>query len=77
MDFDERMHRLLDSLSDFFAESPGLLPLIGLGLIVLNFLLQIFPGPESGWFVESNLVLHLGLILALVGMLLIRPITKE
>lgn len=77
MDFDERMNRLLDSLSDFFAESPGSLPLIGLGFIFLNFLLQIFPGPESGWFVESNLLLHLGLILAIIGMLLIRPITKE
>ncbi len=77
MKFDERMNRLLDWLSDFFANYPGLLPLVGLLLIIVNFVLQIYPGPDSGWFIERNICLHLGLILALLGFLLVRPITRE
>ncbi|MCA9936591.1 MAG: hypothetical protein H6662_11195 [Ardenticatenaceae bacterium] len=77
MSFDERMNRFLDWLSDFFAQYPGVLPILGLLLIVLNFILQIFPGPNSGWFVESNFCLHLGLIIAMIGFLLVRPITRE
>lgn len=76
MKFDQRMNKLLDSLSDFFATYPGLFPILGLLLIVLNFVLQLFPGLGSSWVVESDLFLHLGLILALVGFLLIRPLTR-
>lgn len=68
------MNKLLDKLNDFIAERPGLLPLLGIGLILINLLLQIFPGPGSGWFVDSNLLLHLGLILSLIGILLIRAL---
>lgn len=77
MKFDKRMSRFLDWLSDFFATYPGLLPLLGLLLILINLILQIFPGPDGGWFVESNVCLHLGLILAMIGFLLVRPITRE
>lgn len=77
MKFDERMNKILDWLSDFFANYPGLLPLVGLLLIVVNLVLQIFPGPSAGWFVQSHFCLHVGLILALVGILLVRPITRE
>lgn len=66
------MNELIDRLGDFFAERPGLLPLVGIGLIFINFILQIFPGPGSGWFVDSNALLHLGLICGLLGLLLIR-----
>jgi hypothetical protein len=70
------MNKLLDRLSDFFAARPGLLPLVGILFIVINLLLQIFPGPGSGWFVDSNFMLHIGLVLSLVGILLIRALTK-
>ncbi|MCB9422176.1 MAG: hypothetical protein H6667_20405 [Ardenticatenaceae bacterium] len=66
------MNRFLDWLGDFLEKRRGLLPLIGLGLIVLNLILQIVPGPGSGWIVDSNLFLHLGLIVSLIGILLIR-----
>lgn len=69
------MNELLDKLSDFIAERPGLLPLLGIGLIFINLLLQIFPGPGSGWLVDSNLLLHLGLIVGLLGILLIRTLS--
>lgn len=66
------MNDFLDKLSDFFNKYPGLLPLVGLGLIVLNLILQLFPG---SWFVDRNILLHIGLILSLLGLLLIRPLT--
>lgn len=65
------MNELLDKLSHFLGERPGLLPIIGIILVVVNLLLQFFRG---NWFVDSNVLLHLGLIISLVGMLLIRPL---
>jgi hypothetical protein len=66
------MNQFIDWLGDFLENRRGLLPLIGLGFIVLNLILQIMPGPGSGWLVDSNLFLHLGLIISLIGILLIR-----
>ncbi len=65
------MNELLDKLSHFIGGRPGFLPLIGIALIVVNLLLQFFRG---NWFVDSNLLLHLGLLTSLIGILLIRPL---
>ena len=69
------MNDLIDRLNDFFAERPGLMPLFGLLLIIINLLLQIYPGPDSGWIVDSNLLMHIGIIASIFGILLIRPLT--
>lgn len=69
------MNELIEKLNNFFGERPGLLPLVGVALILVNLLLQIFPGPGSGWFVDSNLLLHLGVVFGLVGMLLVRALS--
>jgi hypothetical protein len=61
------LNKFLDSLSEFIAHRKGLLPLLGTFLIVINFALQFFP---LGWITETNLFLHAGLILALIGFLL-------
>ena len=66
------MYQFLDWLGDFLEKRRGLLPLIGLGLIILNLILQIVPGPGGGWIVDSNLLLHLGLVVSLIGILLVR-----
>lgn len=58
----------LDVLSEGLARRKGLLPMLGILLVMLNLALQFFPG--SGWVVESNLFLHLGVFLGLLGMLL-------
>jgi hypothetical protein len=65
----DRFSKLLDVMSDYLAHRKGLLPLVGIGLIFLNFILaMIFP---ADWFIiKSNLFLHLGLIVALLGLLL-------
>jgi hypothetical protein len=63
----QKFSRFLDRISEFLAARKGLLPLIGLVLVVINFILQFF---SIGWVAESNLFLHLGLILAIIGFLL-------
>jgi hypothetical protein len=65
------MNKLLDKLGGILNKYPGLLPLIGIGLVVLNLILQFFPG---NWIVDSNLFLHVGVITALLGILMIRPL---
>ncbi len=65
------MNDLIDRIGHFLGGKPGLLPLIGIGLILLNFVFQLFP---SNWFAEVNLFLHIGLIVSLIGILLIRPL---
>ena len=64
----KKLNELLDKLSNYLAHRKGLLPMIGLILILLNWFLQLFPG--LGWIVDSNTFLHLGLILSILGFLL-------
>lgn len=60
--------RLLDFLSNYLAHRKGLLPIIGLVLIFLNFVLQfIIPG---SLIATSNLFLHFGLMIAIFGLML-------
>jgi hypothetical protein len=63
------LSKLLDQSSDFFAHRKGLLPLIGIGLILLNLLLALVLPPAS-FLVTSNLFLHFGIIVALFGLML-------
>jgi hypothetical protein len=64
----QKISQILDSLSEFFARRKGLLPMTGIILVICNGLLQFFPG--MGWLVSTNLLLHLGVIIALFGFLL-------
>jgi hypothetical protein len=62
------MSKLLDLLSEYLAHRKGLLPLIGIILIILNLILQfVF---EPFWLTTSNLFLHIGLIIAIIGLML-------
>ena len=63
-----RINSALDRISEYLASRKGLLPLVGLGLVVLNAIMQFTP--STGWLAESNLFLHLGVILAIIGFLL-------
>ena len=65
--------RLLDWLSEFLATRKGFLPLIGLILIVINFIIQII-FPFGHWLPSSNLFLHLGLIIAIFGFMIARAL---
>ena len=70
---DNFMNNLLDKSSDFLARKPGFLPLLAVVLILLNLLLQIFPGSDY-WLVSSNLFLHIGAITGLIGILMVRAL---
>jgi hypothetical protein len=62
------MSKLLDVLSEFLAHRKGLLPLIGVALILANLLVQLLLPP--GWLVSTNLLLHLGVVIAIFGLML-------
>ncbi|MGD1992550.1 MAG: hypothetical protein PVI59_05085 [Anaerolineae bacterium] len=71
----ERVAEALKATTELLARYPGLPVLIGLGLIVLNFVVQLLPSwPVVGWMAQVNLLLHLGLIVGLIGLLLIRAL---
>ncbi len=62
------MSKLLDRISEFLAHRKGLLPFIGLFLILINLIIQfIFRG---SLLAESNLLLHIGLLIAIFGLML-------
>lgn len=65
------MLRLLQRISNFLASMPGLPVLIAIGLVMLNLVLQFLPAwPVIGWLAQTNLLLHIALIVGLVGILL-------
>jgi hypothetical protein len=63
----EKFSSFLDHFSEFIAARKGLLPLLGILLVLLNFIVRLmFPG----WLAQTDLLLHLGIILAILGFLL-------
>jgi hypothetical protein len=65
------INELLKRTSNFLASLPGLPILIAIGLVVLNFVFQLLPDwPVVGWFARTDLLLHLGLVVGLLGVLL-------
>lgn len=67
----EKINALIDWFSDFVAHRKGLLPLIGLLLISINFILQLFP---ASWLAQTNCLLHVGIILAIFGLMAARAL---
>jgi hypothetical protein len=65
----KRFSRLIDKASDYFAHRKGLLPLIGIVLVVINYILPFIFGLDN-LVTGSNLFLHLGVIVAIFGMML-------
>ncbi len=65
------LNKSIDKLSNFLAARKGLLPLLGIVLIVSNYFLQFF---GLGWFSQSNLLLHAGLVIAILGLMLARAL---
>ncbi len=62
------LNRLLDYLSGQIARRRGLPVLLGVGLVILNFVFQYIPGLQ--FLTTGNLLLHLGVVVGLVGVLL-------
>jgi hypothetical protein len=64
----QRFSQFLDTLSEYLAKRKGLIPAIGILLVLANFVLRFFPG--LGWLSESDLLLHLGVILGILGFMI-------
>ena len=62
------LNRLIDYLSEQIAQRRGLPVLLGIGLVILNFIFQFIPGLRV--LTTGNLLLHLGLVVGLLGVLL-------
>jgi hypothetical protein len=62
----------LTNLLDFLERMKGLPLLIGILLVILNFIAQYIPGLAS--LGDSNLLLHLGVVVGLLGVLLAEAI---
>lgn len=65
----------LDVLSHFLAENKGMPVFLGAVLIFINLILNVIPGLDNqmgfwGWMARSDLLLHLGAIVGLLGILL-------
>lgn len=70
---DERINRFLERAADALARRPGVPLIVAIALVALNFLLRLFPG-SGYWIVDTDLCLHIGMIVGFVGVLLIRPL---
>ncbi len=58
----------LDALSTYLAPRKGLIPIVGMGLIIINLILQLFF--INSWIAQSNLFLHIGLLTSIFGLML-------
>ena len=63
----QRLNESLDKVSEYLAPRKGLLPFIGILFVITNFILQFLP---IGWLADSNLFLHLGVVIAIFGLML-------
>ena len=63
------LSKLVDSASNYFAHRKGFLPLLGIVLVIFNFVLPFFFATPN-FFTLSNFFLHLGVIVAIFGMML-------
>jgi hypothetical protein len=63
------LSKLVDNASNYFAHRKGLLPLIGILLVIINYILPFIFGLDNV-ITGSNLFLHLGVIIAIFGMML-------
>lgn len=59
---------MLDRISGYIAENKGVPVLIGVLLVVANFVVALL-APGS-WLVTTNVLLHLGVVVGLFGILL-------
>jgi hypothetical protein len=62
------LSKLVDNASNYFAHRKGLLPMIGILLVIVNFILPFIFGLNL--ITGSNLFLHLGVIIAIFGFML-------
>jgi hypothetical protein len=65
----------IDHIAEWLAHNKGLPVFIGVGLVLINLALGlVFTRPEAGgalgWLARTDLLLHLGVVIALLGILI-------
>lgn len=65
------LSKVVDRLSEFFANRKGLLPILAILLAIINYILQL---TTTGWVTDTNLLLHLSLIVGILGFMLARAL---
>ena len=63
----KKFSQILSSISNYLASRKGLLLFIAVGLVFLNFIFSLF---MNNWMVETNLLLHLGIIIGFLGVMI-------
>ncbi len=62
---------MIDKLSEYLAHNKAMPVFLGVLLVILNYVLQFFVNlPVVGFIGGTNLLLHLGVIVGLLGILL-------
>ncbi len=59
---------LIDRASEYFAARKGLLPAVGMLLVIIDLILQLIPGIRP--FAQMHLFLDVGVIIAILGFML-------
>jgi hypothetical protein len=68
----DKLSNFLDWLSEYLAARKGLLPLIGILLVLINLIINLFPA--TSFFTESDILLNIGVIVAVLGLMLARAL---
>jgi hypothetical protein len=82
IDRSKTLSRSLEGMSNRLAKRRGLIPLVGLLLIIMSFVIRLIMPFMSGAPVFAVLDLlwtithHIGIIIALIGILLIEPLGR-
>ena len=60
------LSKIFSKLSTFFSNRKGLLIFVAIFLVILNFILSLV---SNNWVTQSNLFLHLGIVIGFLGLL--------
>jgi hypothetical protein len=63
----KKFSETLDRIANNLAARKGMLPIIGIIFIVLNLVIKLL---LPGWLADTDLFLHMGIILAIFGFML-------
>jgi len=69
-ELDAFFSKLLDRISDYIAAHRGMPILLAVLLVVLNYVLRVIPDTQLGFVESTDLLLHLGVLIGLLGVLL-------
>ena len=66
------LSNFLDDVSEFLAPRKGLIPILGLLMILFNLVVVVFL--PDGFLARTNLFLHFGVFLSVLGLMLARAL---